>query len=237
MSLFSTLRSERGPDQLVLVRHGESVGNLADASARAQGAELLDLSERDADVELSDAGTRQADAVSSWLARAQESERPTLVLSSPFRRAHHTAKRAVSLLELDILIDERLRERDLGVLDGLTGEGTRARYPDESQRRMKVGKFYYQPPGGESWADVALRVRSLLADVRDFDSARIWVFTHQAVIMAFRYVIEGLSEKEILAIDADANLANASRTTYQRSQGRLRLVAFADTSAVDETLS
>ena len=36
-------------------------------------------------------------------------------------------------------------------------------YPDEAKRRDLLGKFYYRPPGGESWADVALRIRSVLA--------------------------------------------------------------------------
>ena len=58
--------------------------------------------------------------------------------------------------------DERLRERDFGAFDGMTGAGIREQYPDEAKRRDLLGKFYYRPPGGESWADVALRVRSLL---------------------------------------------------------------------------
>ena len=45
----------------------------------------------------------------------------------------------------------------------MTGAGIREQYPDEAQRRDLLGKFYYRPPGGESWADVALRIRSLLA--------------------------------------------------------------------------
>ena len=58
--------------------------------------------------------------------------------------------------------DERLRERDFGAFDGMTGAGIREQYPDEAKRRDLLGKFYYRPPGGESWADVALRIRSLL---------------------------------------------------------------------------
>ena len=47
----------------------------------------------------------------------------------------------------------------LTVFDGLTGKGIRSRYAEEAERRTHVGKFYYQPPSGESWCDVALRVR------------------------------------------------------------------------------
>jgi broad specificity phosphatase PhoE len=236
VTLSRLLDARRGPDRLVLVRHGESVGNLADARARESGADRLDLDARDADVELSETGQKQADAVGRWLARVDPDDRPTVVLSSPYRRAAETARRAVSDLGLDVVHDERLRERDLGVFDGLTGHGIRSAYPEESERRKKLGKFYYQPPSGESWSDVVLRVRQLLGDVREaFDGGHVWVFSHQAVIMSLRYVLEGLSEQELLELDGSVTLGNASMTRYKRGDSGFELEAFADTSAVDES--
>jgi broad specificity phosphatase PhoE len=234
VGLARLLYAGRGPAELVLVRHGESVGNVADTEARERGLDRLDLSERDADVELSDNGRQQADALGKWLARAEVDARPTLVLSSPYRRACETAERAVGGLDLDVVLDERLRERDLGVFDGLTGQGIRAEYPEESERRAKLGKFYYQPPSGESWADVVLRVRSLLSDLwQAADGARVWAFSHQAVIMSFRYVLEELSEERLLEIDHGHRIGNASITRYRRTADGLELVTFADTEAVD----
>lgn len=223
-----------GPASLTLVRHAHSVGNRADAKAREVGAEELDLRHRDADVELSGTGRGQADAVGKWLASQGGADLPTVVLTSPYLRACETAERAVAGLGLEVRHDERLRERDLGLLDGLTGVGIRARYPEESARRKKLGKFYYQPPAGESWCDVALRVRSLLQDLRfGYDGARVWLFTHQAVIMTFRYVLEGLSEERLLEIDRDEHLPNASVTRYHLAGDVFELERFADTSAVD----
>ena len=240
MSSLSAGR-RHAPAQLVLVRHGESVGNLADMDARRRGAPRLDLDIRDADVELSDTGREQARAVGEWIARLPEPQRPTVVLSSPYARALHTAQAALEVLDPDrepnLVVDERLRERDLGTFDGLTGTGITADYPEESKRRRKVGKFYYRPPCGESWCDVALRVRSILNDIRqEYDDQRVWVFSHQAVIMSFRLVIEGLDEAAILNIDSDTPLANCSLTSYFRDDsGALELHAYADTSAVDRT--
>jgi broad specificity phosphatase PhoE len=234
VSLSRLLDAQRGPDRLVLVRHGERIGNLADAAAREQGAERLDLEERDADVELSDNGRRQADAVRAWLARAEEGERPSVVITSPYQRAAETARRAVADLDLEVVVDERLRERDLGAFDGLTNAGILAEHPAEAERRKKLGKFYYQPPSGESWADVVLRVRSFLTDLRQgFDGETAWVFSHQAVIMAFRYVIEGLTEQDLLEIDRTRRLGNASMTRYRRGPEGYQLEVFADTEAVD----
>jgi len=229
-------RWTEGPVELTLVRHGESLGNRADAAAREAKAERLDLDERDADVALSDTGSEQADGVAKWLAGDGASAPPDLVISSPYRRARETAERIVAGLDVDLVFDERLRERDLGVFDGLTGHGIRQAHPEEAKRRAAMGKFYYRPPGGESWTDVVLRVRSLVTDVvGSHAERRVWVFTHQAVIMSFRYALEELSEEELLDIDRTAPIPNASMTTYRRDGDRLELVSFADTSAVDET--
>ena len=227
-------RWSTGPAEVVLVRHGHSEGNLADARARESGAERLDLDARDADVELSETGRAQADAVAAWLRGQGDDARPTVVVSSPYRRAADTARRVVDGLDLDLVLDERLRERDLGVFDGLTGVGIKARYPEESERPTKLGKFYYQPPSGESWADVVLRVRSLLDDLRHgYDGERVWLFSHQAVISSFRYALEDVSEEDLLAIDRSTPIPNASFTTYRREGPHLELVSFADTTAVD----
>lgn len=225
-----------GPAELVLVRHGQSQGNAADDAARESGAEELDLTDRDADVELSDTGREQAESLRRWLGRQDPDAGPTLAVSSPYRRAAQTAAAALAGTDLELDLDERLRERDLGALDGLTGAGIRRRHPEEATRREKLGKFYYQPPSGESWADVSLRVRSLLADLRELGSGeRLWLFTHQAVIMSFRYVLEGLTENEILDIDRTVTIPNASVTRYRLAGDRLELVSFADTEPVDRS--
>jgi broad specificity phosphatase PhoE len=156
------------------------------------------------------------------------------VISSPYARAAGTARSAVESSHLEVLLDERLRERDLGQFDGLTGQGIRHLHADEAARRKKVGKFYYQPPGGESWADVVLRIRSLLADLRHgFEDEHVWLFTHQAVIMAFRYVLEGISEAELLEIDRESPIPNCSLTRYECTPDGPRLLEFAATTALD----
>jgi broad specificity phosphatase PhoE len=220
-----------GPSALWLVRHAESVGNVADAHAHEQGAGRLHLDVRDPDVPLSDTGSAQARALGRWMASLPEEERPTTALSSPFVRALTTARLAAEPLGLRVRPDERLRERDFGAFDGMTGAGIREEYPAEAERRDLLGKFYYRPPGGESWADVALRIRSLLStEVVPDDGGRVLLVAHQAVIMVFRYVLEGLTEQQLLEIDGQERVANTSVTRYERQDGELRLVRF---NAVD----
>jgi broad specificity phosphatase PhoE len=224
-------------DQLVLVRHGESVGNLADADARRRGLGRLDLDTRDPDTPLSDQGRQQAGVLARAVAALDPDEQPEVVLSSPYARAAQTAHVVTERLRLRPTLDERLRERDLGVFDGLTGAGIRESYPDEAERRARLGKFYYRPPGGESWTDVALRVRHVLVDLAAvYAGRRVWVFTHQAVIMSFRLVLEGLDEQRLLELDRDEPLGNCSLTRYRRGAGGpLELVSFADTSHLEDS--
>jgi len=72
------------PTRLVLVRHAESVGNLARDVAEANGEALIDIATRDMDVPLSPQGERQAAELGEWLAQAT---RPAVVYSSPYVRA------------------------------------------------------------------------------------------------------------------------------------------------------
>src|ERR1700712_5431270 len=179
-----------GPAAFWLVRHAESRANVADARATESGAPRLELDVRDPDIPLSDTGRDSAAALGDWLGGLPEAQRPTAVLSSPFTRAADTARVALERggLDLRVRYDERLRERDFGAFDGMTGAGIREEYPQEAERRDLLGKFYYRPPGGESWADVALRVRSLLDTAeRRLAGERPLAVTHPAVGKGFPY--------------------------------------------------
>lgn len=226
------------PRSLVLVRHGESVGNLAAAQASARGLGRLELDCRDPDTPLSDNGTEQARALGRYLKDLPADRRPEVVLASPYVRAATTMTTALEAAGggWEPVLDERLRERDLGLFDGLTGAGIRESHPEESERRAAMGKFYYRPPGGESWTDVVLRVRSLLHDVRaEHGDRRVWVFTHQAVVMAFRYVLESFGEQDVLAVDGDTPLANCSLTSYRRSGQGMVLEGYGAVDHLEES--
>jgi broad specificity phosphatase PhoE len=218
-----------GPESITLVRHGQSVANVAEEQAFASGAHELGLALRDADVELSALGRRQASALSEWVGTAPALWRPTVVFTSPYRRTLQTAEPTLSAFGLAPLMDERLRERDLGIFDGVTLAGMLANFPAEAERRARLGKFYYRPPGGESWADVVLRVRSFMSDLRSACAGeRPWLVTHAATIMAFRAALEGLSEDQVLLIDGTVPPSNGSLTQYVRLHDGYVLKTYAD---------
>jgi broad specificity phosphatase PhoE len=205
-----------------MIRHGESIGNVARELAEANRAEVIDTGGRDPDVPLSELGHEQAHAVGRHLNRVVPQS--ASVWSSPYRRAITTAQLAMVSADRTVRVrtDERLRDRELGVLDTLTAHGVRTRYPTEAERRQTLGKFYYRPPGGESWTDLALRLRSFLADL----GGDTIIFTHDAVITLTRYVCCGLTEREVLDLAAHNPIGNASISRFARHQGGWRVVQY-----------
>jgi len=220
-------------NHLVLVRHGESQRNVRRAEAQRAGRLEYHEDIRDMDVKLTPRGARQAEETGKYLAREFRFDR---VFASPYERTLETARTLVEQFPypLDLTIEERIREKEFGILDGLTGHGIRSKYPDEWRRREREGKYYYRPPGGESYPDVALRVHSFLGTLaRDWRKQSVLVVCHSVVVLTFRRLLERLTEKTLLAIDRDPEheVCNCSVTWYAYdpgtgSRGRLVLRQF-----------
>jgi broad specificity phosphatase PhoE len=101
------------------------------------------------------------------------------------------------------------------MLDRLTHRGIQQRLPEQAEARQRLGKFFYRPPGGESWCDVALRVRSTLDSLsREHPQQRVMIVAHEVVILMFRYVLEHLREGELLELSRSEPLANCSVTSF-----------------------
>jgi broad specificity phosphatase PhoE len=212
---------------LGVVRHGQSTGNVTAEEAETGGLEAIDIPERDADVPLSETGREQAEAVGRWLAGLDEEDRPEIAVVSPYLRTRQTAGLALEGTGITMIVDERLRDRELGVLDLLTGRGVEARLPGEAARRRRLGKFYYRPPGGESWADVLLRLRALLREIReDHADGRVLLFAHEATVLLVRYLAEHLSEDELMAVARSTAIANTSISSWRRVDGEFKPEVF-----------
>ena len=211
---------QRWPAKLWIVRHGQSAGNVARDKADAAGLGSIDIAVRDVDVPLSDLGHQQAEALGHWFAGLPEAERPEVVLVSPYVRARQTAKAiceagGVADSGRQPIVDERLREREFGLWDRLTTAGVREKYPEQAAQRALLGKFYHRPPGGESWADVILRLRSALDTVSlHHADRRVLIVCHQVVVLCLRYILEELDEAQILAIDKEGDVVNCGVCEY-----------------------
>ncbi len=205
------------PKSLWLVRHGESTANVARHKAEAERLPTIDFPETEREVTLSLDGEKQARHIGNWFARQRE--KPTVVFSSPYVRARETARIVLETARFDnlkIQCDARLRERELGIFDRLTRFGAMRDYPEECAERERLGKFYYRPRGGENWADVAERVSGFWLDAKSACAGEnVLIVTHEAVIRLFRYVLENLTEAEILVIDRACDVGNCAITKYR----------------------
>jgi len=206
------------PQDLWLVRHGESAGNVARDAADAGGLSRIEIEGRDVDVPLSERGRTQAIALGHWFGDLGVPSRPQFILSSPYARARQTADLICEhggLATARRVVDERLREKEFGILDRLTRAGIEQIYPEQAEIRRTVGKFYHRPPGGESWCDVILRLRSTLHTLSlHYAGCRVLIVTHQVVVLCFRYLLEELDEQRVLDIDREGDVANCSVTHY-----------------------
>jgi ribonuclease H / adenosylcobalamin/alpha-ribazole phosphatase len=214
----------RWPSVLWIVRHGQSARNIAAAEAEAAGAHRIALTQRDVDVPLSPLGEAQSVALGRWFAAGEAGARPDVLLASPYVRSVQTAERFRAAggcdAEETIVIDERLREREFGILDGLTWAGVEAIEPQQAAFRTLLGKFYHRPPGGESWADVIQRLRGVLDAISlHYAGQRVMIVAHEVVIFGLRYIIENLDEAGILAIDRAGDIANCAVTEYRFEPG------------------
>ncbi len=146
------------PKNIVLVRHGESEGNLV-RHGSASGVAVHDR--LDCDWRLTDKGRAQAEAAGAWL-REQFTRGFRRHYVSDYVRAKETAVH-LALPNAVWLVDPALRERDYGVLDVLPPEQVEQMYPD-NVRIEKANPFYWRPPEGESIADLIIRLRAGVID-------------------------------------------------------------------------
>jgi broad specificity phosphatase PhoE len=229
-----------------VVRHGESAGNVARDAAVEAGEPMIQINIRDVDVPLSELGRHQAAALGRWIAALPADERPNIILTSPYLRARDTATLIARTAQLSedsqhFVVDERFREKEFGILDRLTAVGIREQFPDQAEFRRLLGKFYHRPPGGESWCDVILRLRSATEMIsREYCGQRVLVVCHSVVVLCMRYLLEHMTEAELLSIDKKEDVANCSVTLYEHDQsigprGNLKLKLFNFVAPLEES--
>jgi broad specificity phosphatase PhoE len=218
------------PAELVAVRHGQSTANAAFAEAERTGALAVPITDRDADLPLTVLGHAQAAAVSHRIAARP----PDLVYCSPYRRTRQTLSAILGTLSdaqlgvPQVRYDERLRDRDTGSWEMQTTAKLRRDYPQEMARRDHVGPFYFRPPCGENFPDVALRVRSLLHDALPAaEGRRLLIVAHDAVVLMLRLILDGLDEQSLIrVVDAGGVVGNCTVTRWIAEGSALRLADY-----------
>jgi probable phosphoglycerate mutase len=200
--------------ELLIVRHGETQANL---DGRWQGHGDSPLTER---------GTAQAQAIARRL-RACSFD---ALYSSDLGRAHQTAQVIAERTGHAILLDPCLRERHLGIFQGLTKAGIAARYPEEWHAYRIEGPDYVIP-GGESARQCFQRaIARLEAIAHSHPGQSVVVVTHGGVLNGlFRHALR-LS----LIQPRRFQIQNASLNVFWFERGDWTLVTWGDISHLDQ---
>ncbi|WP_193318632.1 histidine phosphatase family protein [Nonomuraea phyllanthi] len=207
------------------MRHGQSQANLAHQEA---GDRPLHYAPGDHEVTLTGLGRTQAAALGRMLAALPAGEAPEAVWCSPYLRAIDTwrvAQGEWGSRPLPVTVDERLRDQEAGAFAPFNLAAIRERFPEELARREAEGPYAFRPPGGESLADVVVRLRDLLADLRERAAGRrVLIVAHDSVVLGLRHVLAGGPDADLGAVLEFAPVLNGSVSVWDRT----RLVRFND---------
>jgi broad specificity phosphatase PhoE len=163
--------------RLYLVRHGETESN------------RLGLALGQDDVPLNERGLRQAEQVARALAR----QPLAAVYSSPLQRALSTARAIAEPQGLEVKLEERLIEMDIGEAEGLTFAEVRSRYPNFLEMWAGPEGPARPMPGGERLLDVQERAWSAVDELaaRHGEEA-VAAVTHNFVILSILARVLGI---------------------------------------------
>jgi probable phosphoglycerate mutase len=156
-----------------IIRHGETEWNRA---GKQQGHLDSDLTEN---------GKRQAGAIANFLAKDFD-----IIISSDLGRAAQTAKIIAGVINREVLYDPDLRERHLGIMQGLTMKEFAASFSEEYERFHGPDPDYVIPQG-ESARQRYERVTNALNRIAlKHKNKKILVVAHGGVLDSlFRYTV------------------------------------------------
>jgi probable phosphoglycerate mutase len=193
--------------RLVIVRHGRTAHN---ADGIFQGH---------LDTHLDETGRSQASLAAVELAAYA----PASIVSSDSMRAADTAAPLAALAGLDVQLDERLREVDMGLWSGLTGDEARERFPDEYADW--VAGVDTARGGGETFKAVAERAAAAVGDHLGevAEGGSLIVFTHGGTARALTGCLLELPWEWCWRLSA---LGNCRRTVLVESKRGWRMSEF-----------
>lgn len=211
---------------LILVRHGESEGNVAyAASAQGDDSHFTDAlqARHSSSLRLTERGVKQAQDSGEWIRRNNDRGRLHGYFVADYVRALETAAH----LDLPNAQWERtfqLRERDMALMDGISVTARKERYPREVMEWSRHAFYAYPAGGGESMAQLCHRLStSLLPELESrYENENVILVTHGHVIQALQVLIECLLPDEfherMMAAGLNDYVRNGQITWYSREE-------------------
>ena len=191
--------------QIILVRHGETIANKAQL--------VLGTS----DVPLTEVGRNQAKAAAQKISSMETS--PTILFSSPYRRAKETAGYISNVTGLNPIFIDGLKEMNSGEMEGIKASEMNDKYP-EYMKRWRRDHSTARPPGGETLGEVHSRAwKSILKIFDEYNESLVVVVAHLFPIQGILCNVLGMKSNnfEKLVID----LGSLSSIEIQHNSYRL----------------
>lgn len=202
------------PVDLILVRHGQSEGNVANKASRNRDNSFFtpEFRERHSrKFRLTDKGIGQAEAAGAWL---------RINVNQPFDRFYVSdyirAKETAAHLHLPNAFwrqEFHLRERDKALMDNLPDDEQKTLFEREQKAYMADPFLSYPAGGGESIAGLCVRLKATVLEhwARSWSSAHMVCVSHGHVMRALQLQLEGLSHDDFLRLDASELLEDKIR--------------------------
>mmetsp|Transcript_13045 Transcript_13045/g.23994 ORF Transcript_13045/g.23994 Transcript_13045/m.23994 type:complete len:238 (+) Transcript_13045:48-761(+) len=155
-----------GPTTVFFCRHGETDWN---ASHKLQGR---------SDIPLNSAGLEQAQCIANVL----KGQDLAAVFSSPLMRAKHTAEAIATAIGSEVIVDPRLRERNLGIMEGRTGKEIQSEHPQVWEKWQCLEEL---PPEAqcEPEPEVVARVEDMLFSIaKEHPGQAVALVSHGGVL-------------------------------------------------------
>ena len=191
--------------EFVMVRHGESEGNIAHKRSRGGDHSLYSgefLNRHSSLWRLTEKGKQQAWQAGQWI-REHITERFDRYLTSEYLRAMETAA-LMGMPDARWVTETQIRERDWGQWDLASQAARQIIFKSEETRRKRHG-MYFAPPAGESMAQGLSRVDAVLRFLHDScHNQRVLMVCHGELMWAFRIRFERLNQIDFMDMAEEA---------------------------------
>jgi probable phosphoglycerate mutase len=201
---------------LIAIRHGETEWN---SEGRFQGHLNSTLNRE---------GLAQAQALAERMSR----EPFDLLLSSDLGRALQTAGAVAMRTGHEIVVEPRLRERRMGIFQGLTPQEVEQRYPEE-YARFKSRDPDYAIPEGESMRQLYQRSIACITELAERHTGLTLAAVSHGGVLAMLY-----RHAKAMPLDAprDFHLQNTGINRFCRRQGAWQLTGWGDIGHLEHAL-
>ncbi len=213
------------PIDIVLVRHGESEGNVAVKLSKKNDHSLYTdefARKSSRNWKLTVNGENQAAMAGNWL-----KDNDLYKFDGYYVSSYDRAKQTAALLQLPDASWRKpknlIRERDRGLADVVSYERLRTEFGYVLEGLHKEA-YLFRFPNGESLADVELRIREFIRTIqREVPKGKVIVVCHGEVMWVFRVLLEGLSLDEFSVLDKSRHpndrIHNCQILHYTRETG------------------